>query len=288
MSQTVLTSFFPVRKKGVEEILKKGSQEDVHVRKRKREDEENEEDLSSTINDAAPVTPCRAGGVPEPGRMLGSKKVPVEEATTPTSEQGRGRVSFHKLAHLSPRKKVLASPRKVQEKDVVGWDGIGWVQVNEDGPKFGNDAGSPLKVQGKEAHSPLKMQGKEAGSPLKVQGKEVGSPLKSLDYAKLEARLTPIRAGSTSVMPPPEQRPAFARNLFSSEGEVRAKTTALREAVTQARQLKAKLSPAEVKAKLGKVKLKDLKARLASLTPTKAAAVSAPVPARVTAHPGPF
>ena len=139
MSQTVLTSFFPVRKKGVEEILKKSSQEDVLVRKRKREDEENDEGLSSTVNDssplhAAPLTPCRAGGVIEPGRRLGSKKDPVEESTTPTSEQGRGRVSFHKLAHLSPRKKVVASPKKMKEKDVVGWDGKGWVQVNEDGP----------------------------------------------------------------------------------------------------------------------------------------------------------
>ena len=150
------------------------------------------------------------------------------------------------------------------------------MQVNEDGPpqKSGKDAGSPLKVQAK-----------EVPSPLKVQRKEAGSPLKPLDYAKLEARLTPKRSGSASGMPPPLQRPAFARNLFSSEPEVRAKTAALREAVTQARELKAKLSPAEVKAKLGKVKLKDLKARLASLTPTKAEAVSAPGPVKVTARP---
>jgi len=91
----------------------------------------------------------------------------------------------------------------------------------------------------------------------------------------------PTRPRTTA--PPSPKRPAVSRNLFTPEVEVRARVATLAGAVTDAKALKAKLTPAEVKAKLGKVKLKDLRARLASLDSSRAAVAASP--AKVTARP---
>jgi hypothetical protein len=217
MSQTVLTKFFPVRKRtGGDEFVKK--------RKRSVDDDDSghvdvEGGALETAHETAgakalPDSPLAAGklaaaaqGTPEGGRPA----APAPGLPRPKL------VTFHKLSQLSPRK----------------------------------------------------------------TGQPVGrSPGKSLDYARLEARLTPGRL--EAAKPPPAKRPAVSRNLFTGEAEVQARTAALAEAVTQAKAVKARLTPAEVKARLGHVKLKDLKARLASL---KSSLPPPAAPTRVTARP---
>ena len=93
---------------------------------------------------------------------------------------------------------------------------------------------------------------------------------------------------STSIKPPPaKKRPTVSRNLFSDEDELQLKERAadIARTVKTASEIKVRLTPAEVKAKLGNVKLKDLKARLASLDSSRKACTAGPV--KVTARPPP-
>jgi len=93
-------------------------------------------------------------------------------------------------------------------------------------------------------------------SPIK---KKLDSP-KNINYENLSARLTP-----TKSVPSPLKKPSIAKNLFSDSPETVVKPD-LSKAIEKAKILQAKATPAEVKAKLGKVKLADLKSRLASLS----------------------
>ena len=110
------------------------------------------------------------------------------------------------------------------------------------------------------------------------------SPSK-LNFAALNSKLTPqIQSVPDSprrtLLATPEK--AVSRNLFTdspvktkidslkfSESPVKARINSLKESVEEARKLEKKLTPAQVKAKLGNVKLKDLRDRLSSMEGSK-------------------
>jgi len=98
-------------------------------------------------------------------------------------------------------------------------------------------------------------------SPSKKAQEKYSSPRK-VDFENLGLRLTPQKS-----LISPYKKPGFSKNLFSDSPEKCAPVKPdLTKAIQQAKTLQAKLTPAEVKAKLGKVKLSDLKSRLASLS----------------------
>eukprot|EP00090_Calanus_glacialis_P004164 TRINITY_DN13076_c0_g1_i1.p1 TRINITY_DN13076_c0_g1~~TRINITY_DN13076_c0_g1_i1.p1 ORF type:complete len:792 (-),score=290.26 TRINITY_DN13076_c0_g1_i1:145-2520(-) len=98
-------------------------------------------------------------------------------------------------------------------------------------------------------------------SPSKKVQEKYSSPRK-IDYENLGLRLTPQKS-----MISPFKKPGFSKNLFSESPEKCSPVKPdLTKAIQAAKTLQAKLTPAEVKAKLGKVKLRDLKSRLASLS----------------------
>jgi len=97
-------------------------------------------------------------------------------------------------------------------------------------------------------------------SPSKKAQEKFYSPIK-INYENLGLRLTPQNNTKS-----PLKRPGFAKNLFSDSPEKCPPKPSLGQAILQAKGLQAKVTPAEVKAKLGKVKLADLKSRLASLS----------------------
>ena len=109
--------------------------------------------------------------------------------------------------------------------------------------------------------------------------------------AMARAEATPEQQ-STCIKPPPaKKRPTVSRNLFSDEDKLKLKertTDIIARTVKTASEIKGRLTPAEVKAKLGNVKLKDLKARLASIDSSrKARRASSTGPVKVTARPPP-
>jgi len=95
-------------------------------------------------------------------------------------------------------------------------------------------------------------------SPSKKNLDKLGSP--KSNYENVNARLTHKKFASS-----PMKKPSFAKSLFS-DSPVKVTRPDLGEALVKAKSLQAKATPAEVKAKLGKVKLADLKSRLASLS----------------------
>ena len=96
-------------------------------------------------------------------------------------------------------------------------------------------------------------------SNLSPSKEKLSSP-KQINYNDISTRLTPKKSS-----PSPLKKPSIAKNLFSDSPDNVTKPD-LSEAIEKAKVLQAKATPAEVKAKLGKVKLADLKSRLASLS----------------------
>jgi len=96
-------------------------------------------------------------------------------------------------------------------------------------------------------------------SNLSPSKEKLSSP-KQINYNDISTRLTPKKSA-----PSPLKKPSIAKNLFSDSPDNVTKPD-LGEAIEKAKVLQAKATPAEVKAKLGKVKLADLKSRLASLS----------------------
>jgi len=249
MSQTLLTSFFTVRKASSQEDKLK--QNPTHgkvatVKKRKREDEEAEnfslylsedeegvdnenrefvEDWEGEQGDQTNATICNVvepvPSVLQTPTAASKTGAPQQESQLgdPVCEGKKNKVTFHKLSGLSPKKAVRGS-----------WSGANSLARAETTPQH-----------------------------------------------------------SSNIKPPSPKRPAVSRNLFSDEDELHLKkrTEHLASAVKTATVVKAKLTPAEVKAKLGNVKLKDLKARLASLDSSKKANTASSGPVKVTSKPPP-
>jgi len=100
-------------------------------------------------------------------------------------------------------------------------------------------------------------------SPRKKVQENYSSP-KNINSEKLGLRLTPKKYAG-SPLKKPSGPGGVSKNLFSDSPEKCVKPD-LGRAIEQALSLQTKVTPAEVKAKLGKVKLADLKSRLASLS----------------------
>ena len=238
MSQTLLTSFFPARKRV--------DVEEVKVKKRKREVEEDEEE-----NDEGSISLFLDDEEEDEGiadRSMGDL----------ITQLVRGKED---MAHQAPEEE--AERERVEGKVVEG-------EVEGEAP------GTPCTTTGS-------LDGRRRVAFHKMSRL---SPKKTPSLSPLKAPPTrpctpPARPRPTA--PPSPKRPAVSRNLFTPEVEVRARVATLAGAVTDAKAVRAKLTPAEIKAKLGKVKLKDLRARLASLDSSRA--VVAASPTKVTARP---
>jgi len=168
-----------------------------------------------------------------------------------TQEQGQGTPSSH-----MKRENFRRSKREEKESK--------WTPKSSSETLFTVGCGEPVKSAKKklnmsESTKNVVFQKLSSLSPKKTS--VMISP-KQLDYESLSLKLTPQK----NVVSP-FKKPGISKNLFADfPARVSPAKSDLGLAIKEAKTLQAKLTPAEVKAKLGKVKLADLKSRLASLS----------------------
>jgi len=360
MSQTLLTSFFPVRKKEFVDQTK--------AKKRKREEDEVEDVTEKDVTSLALVKPCdevmvkeKVDNISVPGipattthrkveekvetmtvsgipattthrkveEKVETMTVPenpstavrkaVEEEATVTVSETPATTTLRKVGEEKVETMIvpgtistttLRNVEKVETMTVPGTISTTTIRKVEEKEATMTVPGTPSTALRKEPTEENRQTSKQEtresswtpASELREKSRivsfhklsslspkknassprNVGSP-RNVDYVKLGAHLTPSKGDEDQPAP---KRPAFSRNLFTSESELAAKKATIAMAVTEAKAVKARLSPAEVKARLGNVKLKDLKARLASLGRSgKEAAAASAGPSRSTVRP---
>jgi len=181
-----------------------------------------------------------------------------------TQEQGQGTPSSH-----MKRENFRKSKRDEKEGK--------WTPKSSSETLFTVGCGEPVKSAKKKLNMSVStknvvFQKLSTLSPKKRVQDKFNSP-RQLDYESLSLKLTPHKNDIS-----PFKKPGFSKNLFAdSPARISPTKPDLGLAIKQAKTLQAKFTPAEVKAKLGKVKLADLKSRLASLSNSslKAAEVKA-------------
>ena len=261
-----------VKKHQLEEVVKKHHAEEM-VRKRKRDEEELEmeacelvlkdeweEDDSSSLHLYLEDTPMKEEKEPDDEKEQ-EKTIPVSQV-----EEQEGREEDLKL-----KADLQESQRK---REVLQ----GIIDRME------QETTTSLPLPSTPGKSAAGAKSRHPSSPSVTPSKRrLVSFTKLSGLSPSKTPLSPLPPFTFPSLTPSKTGTRVSRNLFcTQEEEVTARTAGLAQAVTEARQVKAKLTPAEVKAKLGNVKLKDLKARLASLGNAKA---RLPPAASVTARP---
>jgi len=259
MSQTLLTNFFHARKRGAD---------DIQVKKRKREQEQDVDDkqenkvdvsqnivISSKEENVLDVVHVPSKNNSNPCREDGLN--PLKEDNSNNSKQDIHNPSNDLNVAAENDKEDTAAPdpeTPSTSKDECYLKNPRCSKKEMKEPDWTPTSSSPHLERPRNVsfHKLSNLSPRKMSSPSK------------LDYTKLNKQLTPLKIWD-SAGPSPAKRPAVSRNLFSDESEVSAKKSALAEAVIEAKKVKARLSPLEVKQRLGNVKLKDLKARLATL-----------------------